>query len=179
VRPLGFCVSPASGDAGGFGSFGGKLGVADRTVWHYELHDTELRPWLANAELTVAPLRECARNVEQGCAPLKIVESMAAGVPVVASNLPPVREIVTDGVEGRLVAADRPANLARAIRVLLHCPDLREEMSAASRRRVSTSLTWDHSIRRLLDLYQRLDPQRHPRAIARPAEATMTEGARA
>jgi glycosyltransferase involved in cell wall biosynthesis len=174
-----FCGSARSRDARRLESLATKLGVADRTVWHYALADVELRPWLANAELTVAPLRECARNVEQGCAPLKIVESMAAGVPVVASNLPPVREIMTDGVEGRLVAPDRPADLARAIRVLLHCPQLRDEMSAASRRRVAASLTWDHSIRRLLDLYQRLDPQLPPRALARPAAATITEGARA
>ncbi|MCM2315881.1 MAG: glycosyltransferase, partial [Thermoanaerobaculia bacterium] len=126
------CGSARSRDGRRLESLAVKLGVAERCVWHWSLDDAELRPWLANAELTAAPLRECARNVEQGCAPLKIVESMAAGVPVVASNLPPVREIMTDRVEGRLVAPDRPADLARAIRVLLHCPDQRAEMSAAA-----------------------------------------------
>lgn len=78
-----------------------KLGVGSRLLWRWELPASELEPWLSNALLSVAPLRACARNVEQGCAPLKVLESLAAGVPVVASDLPPVREIVTDGVEGR------------------------------------------------------------------------------
>lgn len=173
------CGSARSRDARRLESLAAKLGIAGRTVWHYELHDAELRPWVANAELSVAPLRECARNVEQGCAPLKIVESMAAGVPVVASNLPPVREIVTDGVEGRLVAADRPAELARAIRVLLAYPHLRAAMSAAARRRVESSLTWDRSIAQLSSLYERLDLARLQRAPVAPGTETTLEGARA
>jgi glycosyltransferase involved in cell wall biosynthesis len=171
--------SARSRDARRLESLAGKLGISDRTVWHYALSDHELRPWLANAELTVAPLRECARNVEQGCAPLKIVESMAAGVPVVASNLPPVREIVADGVDGRLVAPDRPADLSRAIRVLLHCPRLRDEMSAAARARVAASLTWEHSIASLTALYERLGPQRSDPPRVAPRPETTFEGARA
>lgn len=150
------CGSTRSREARRIEALAARLGVAERILWHWSLDDAELRPWLANAELTVAPLCECARNVEQGCAPLKIVESLAAGVPVVASDLPPVREIMTDRVEGRLVAPDRPSELARAIRVLLHCPGLRAEMSAAAKRRAESSLTWSHSVGTLTALYQRL-----------------------
>ena len=173
------CGSARSRDARRLESLAAKLGVAERCVWHWSLDDAELRPWLANAELTVAPLRECARNVEQGCAPLKIVESMAAGVPVVASNLPPVREIMTDRVEGRLVAPDRPADLARALRVLLHCPELRTEMSAAARRRVESSLTWSHSIDTLTALYERLASSATAGADTRLRTPSTFEGARA
>lgn len=173
------CGSTRSRDARRLESLAAKLGVAERTIWHWSLDDAELRPWLANAELTAAPLRECARNVEQGCAPLKIVESMAAGVPVVASNLPPVREIMTDRVEGRLVAPDRPADLARAIRVLLHCPELRAEMSAAARRRVESSLTWSHSIDTLTTLYERLASSGAAGADTRLRSPSTLEGARA
>lgn len=133
-----------------------KLGVAPRVVWRWELPASELEPWLANALLSVAPLRACSRNVEQGCAPLKVLESLAAGVPVVASDLPPVREIVTDGVEGRLVAPDRPAELARAIRVLLHFPAVRARMAAAARERASRDFTWDRSLALLRGVYRSL-----------------------
>ncbi|MBI2212878.1 MAG: glycosyltransferase family 4 protein [Acidobacteria bacterium] len=173
------CGSARSRDARRLESLASKLGLSDRVVWQYELHDRELRPWLANAELSVAPLRECARNVEQGCAPLKIVESLAAGVPVVASNLPPVREIVTDGIEGRLVVPDRPADLARAIRVLLHSPQRREEMSIAARRRVEESLTWDHALAALTALYERLDSLPHQRGRIALRPEISIEGARA
>ncbi|MBK9966435.1 MAG: glycosyltransferase [Holophagales bacterium] len=133
-----------------------KLGIAGRVLWRWELPSSELEPWLGNALLSVAPLRACSRNVEQGCAPLKILESLAAGVPVVASDLPPVREIVTDGVEGRLVAPDRPADLARAIRLLLHLPEHRARMSAAARERAARDFTWDRSLDLLKGVYRSL-----------------------
>ena len=44
---------------------------------------------------------------------------------MVASDLPAVRELIDDGVHGRLVAPDRPGELARAIRVLLDYPEQR------------------------------------------------------
>ena len=135
-----------------------KLGLAGRVIWRWELPPSELEPWLSNALLSVAPLKACSRNVEQGCAPLKVIESLAAGVPVVASDLPPVREIVTDGVEGRLVAPDRPADLARAIRILLHFPRLREEMAVAARARTEPDLSWDRSVALLKDVYRSLRP---------------------
>ena len=158
-----------------------RLGLGERVVWRWELPPAELEPWLSNAYVSVAPLRAGARNVEQGCAPLKLLESLAAGVPVVASDLPPVREIVTDGVDGRLVAPDRPAELARALRVLLHVPALREEMAAAARRRAAT-LSWDRSIDLLRNVYRSLRPSAATPAVTthRPAEdrhARGTQGA--
>ena len=135
-----------------------KLGLAGRVIWRWELPSSELEPWLSNALLSIAPLRACSRNIEQGCAPLKILESLAAGVPVVASDLPPVREIVTDGAEGRLVTPDRPADLARAIRVLLHFPEIRAEMAVAARERATRDFTWDRSLSLLKGVYRSLRP---------------------
>lgn len=157
------CGSAHSRAARAAGKLAEKLGLGERVVWRWELAPAELEPWLGNALLSVAPLRACARNVEQGCAPLKILESLAAGVPVVASDLPPVREIVTDGVEGRLVAPDRPADLARAIRLLLHDPAGRERMTAAARARAARDLGWDRSLALLKDVYRSLRPPADPR----------------
>ena len=79
-----------------------KLEVADRVRWHFALPEDELAPWREHALLSLAPLRDCSRNAAQGCAPLKILESMASGMPVVASDLPAVRELIADGEHGRL-----------------------------------------------------------------------------
>jgi glycosyltransferase involved in cell wall biosynthesis len=130
-----------------------KLEVADRVHWHFGLAEDELRPWREQALLSLAPLRDCSRNVLQGCAPLKIIESLAAGVPVVASDLPVVRELMLDGVHGRLVAPDRPSELARAIRVLLDFPAQRAEMGAAGRAHVTARFTWAASTDRLREVY--------------------------
>jgi glycosyltransferase involved in cell wall biosynthesis len=153
------CGSARSRDARRYERFAAKLGLEARITWRWSLESRELAGWLANAALTVAPLKDCARNVEQGCAPLKILESLAAGVPVVASDLPPVREIVTDGVEGRLVAPDRPAELARAIRILLAYPQRSAQLGANARARIARELTWDHSLAALRDVYSELQPE--------------------
>lgn len=133
-----------------------RLGVAARVRWLYRLPERDLAPWRAHATLSLAPLTECPRNLDQGCCPLKILESMAAGVPVVASDLPVVREIVTDGVDGWLVRPDRPAALARAIRVLLDYPERRLALGESARRRIAGGYTWAHATGRLAEVYRDL-----------------------
>jgi glycosyltransferase involved in cell wall biosynthesis len=130
-----------------------KLEVADRVRWEFALPDAELARWREHALLSLAPLRDCSRNALQGCAPLKILESMAAGVPVVSSDLPAVRELMADGEHGRRVAPDRPGELARAIRVLLDHPGQRERMGRAAGARVQEHLSWGASVAQLRALY--------------------------
>lgn len=149
--PLVICASVHQRRAKPFRKLAEKLGV--EVHWHFALPEEELARWRDHALLSLAPLRDCSRNAHQGCAPLKILESMAAGVPVVASDLPAVRELVTDGVHGRLVAPDRPGELARAIRVLLDYPEQRAAMGAAARAHVRADLTWEASVTRLQSLY--------------------------
>lgn len=133
-----------------------KLEIGDRVIWQSSLTAEELQPWLQHALASVAPLSDCARNVVQGCSPLKILESMAAGVAIIASDLPAVRELVTDRVEGLLVAPDRPAELARAMRIAFEYPTLRQALGTRGRERIATSLTWSHATRRLQELYSTL-----------------------
>ncbi|HVR11810.1 MAG TPA: glycosyltransferase [Thermoanaerobaculia bacterium] len=130
-----------------------RVAPAGRVRWHYGLSDAELAPWVAHAELSVAPLTECPRNLEQGCLPLKVLESMAAGVPVVASDLPSLREVIDDGSDGRLVRPDRPSELARALRVLLESPRARHEMAARARRKAAERYSWEAGMSELRGWY--------------------------
>jgi glycosyltransferase involved in cell wall biosynthesis len=65
-----------------------------------------------------------------------IVEAMALGTPVVATEVGGPAEIVEDGVSGRLVPPRRPELLALAVGELLASPELRERMAAEGRRAV-------------------------------------------
>jgi glycosyltransferase involved in cell wall biosynthesis len=152
------CVSTHPRTAKPYEKLAEKLTISERLQWFFALEETELAPLRAHALLSIAPLTECARNLDQGCAPLKIFESMAAGVPVVASDIPSTREIITDRVDGRLVRADRPADLARVIRVLLEYPDALEKMGQRARQRITENFTWDRSIGQLEELYRALCP---------------------
>jgi glycosyltransferase involved in cell wall biosynthesis len=137
-----------------------KLGIAERLVWRWALDTEELARWRRGAIVSVAPLTDCARNAEQGCAPLKILESMASGVPVVASDLPPVRELIAHGENGWLVHPDRPAELARALRILLDNPALARRLGERARRTVQERFTWEMSLASLRGEYRRLLEER-------------------
>jgi glycosyltransferase involved in cell wall biosynthesis len=131
-----------------------KLGLSERVVWHYELHGAELAAWVQHADISVAPLTDSPRNVVQGCAPLKIVESMAAGTPVVASDVPPVRELIADRQNGWLVHPDRPSELARALRILLDHPPLARALGEAGRATIEGHFTWEAATDALATEYQ-------------------------
>lgn len=150
------CASERTRDTRRLERFAERLGLTPRIQWHYRLAPDELCAWVQHALLSVAPLQDCARNALQGCAPLKILESMACGVPVIASDLAPVRELLRDGVEGRLVAADRPGELARTIRILLAYPAHRAQLGRNARERIARELTWNAALERLTSVYRSL-----------------------
>ncbi|GIE80607.1 hypothetical protein Aph02nite_65570 [Actinoplanes philippinensis] len=120
-------------------------------TWRFQLPHEEVAGWLAHAELSVAPLTATARNLDQGCSPIKVWESMAAGTAVVASDLPVIREVLGD--LGRFVPPDRPAELARAIRVLLEYPDISRDLGERSRQKILDGFTWQHARTRLGRVY--------------------------
>ena len=150
------CCSTRPRLAKGYHKLAEKLDISARVVWHYQLPREQLVAWLQHAELSVAPLTECERNTVQGCCPLKILESMAAGVPVVASDLPAVRELVTDRENGWLVRAERPEALARALRVLLESAPERARLGTRAQETVLARFTWEQALRRLDAVYDRL-----------------------
>jgi len=147
------CASHVSRERHALERLARRLGVAERLHWLTALEEAELAGWRAHALAAVAPLTECARNVLQGCAPLKVLEAMADGVPVVASDLASTREIITDGVDGRLVQADRPAELARALRLLLEYPEERARLGAEAQRTIARRFRWDDAVASLQRLY--------------------------
>jgi glycosyltransferase involved in cell wall biosynthesis len=152
------CASVHRRKAKPYRKLAARLGVPDRVHWRFALPEHELAPWREHALASLAPLRDCARNVAQGCAPLKVLESMASGVPVLASDLPVVRELMEDGGQGLLVPPDRPGELARAVRTLLDFPERSAAMGAAGRARVEERFTWSAAGAALDDLYATLEP---------------------
>jgi glycosyltransferase involved in cell wall biosynthesis len=87
--------------------------------------------------------------------PMAVLEAMAAGLPVVASRVGGLDELVDPGETGLLVRPGDPAELARAIARLLDEPGLRARMGAAGRARVERHFDLDAALRAHLDLYRR------------------------
>jgi len=136
-----------------------RLGISDRVLWRFAMNEPELAAWRQHAWLSVAPLTDCPRNTQQGCAPLKIVESMGSGVAVVASDVAPVREIIRHRENGWLVHPERPDELARALRVLLDHPALVREMGERARATVLEKFTWSAALTALQKVYEECDAE--------------------
>ncbi|MCX8072589.1 MAG: glycosyltransferase family 4 protein [Candidatus Binatia bacterium] len=85
----------------------------------------------------------------QDVIPNVLVEAMAMEIPVVASDLPGIRELITDGVHGRLVPPGNPRALAEAIVELLDNRSLRTELARNARARVVEDFDRDRNVREL------------------------------
>ena len=106
---------------------------------------------LAAAELFALAPRVLADGDRDGV-PNVLLEAMAAGVPVVATAVSGIPEVITDGVNGRLVPPERPDLLADALGELLRNTQLRARIGDSGRRFVRAELTWACAIAPLRDL---------------------------
>jgi glycosyltransferase involved in cell wall biosynthesis len=86
---------------------------------------------------------------------LSLLEAMACGTPVVASDVGGVRELVDDGVNGFVVPASDPGALRSRIDQLLGDQILWRRMSEAARETVLARFTWERVAERCLEAYSR------------------------
>jgi glycosyltransferase involved in cell wall biosynthesis len=80
------------------------------------------------------------------------LEAWSAGLPVIAGDIPPLREVVREGVDG-LHAANDPRAIADAILTLLREPDRARRMGAAGRERLEREFSWPAVARRTEAVY--------------------------
>jgi glycosyltransferase involved in cell wall biosynthesis len=136
-----------------------RLQVARQVVFTGERND--VKELLRETTLAVLPsLSEGMSNV--------LLESMAAGLPVVATNVGGNPELVQNGKTGFLVPARDPAALSNAIIRILEQPELGLCLGAAGYQRVSTHFSLSTTVRRTEELYSSLLEERmwrHARAV--------------
>lgn len=100
----------------------------------------DVRPLYARAALLVLSSRhEGLPNV--------VLEAMASGLPVVATDVGGLAEIVKDGLTGRLVPAGDPERLALALAEVLGRPERRAAMGAAARRRAVAGFSMEAMVK--------------------------------
>ncbi|MCL4541536.1 MAG: glycosyltransferase family 4 protein [Chloroflexi bacterium] len=125
------------------------LGLAERVVFATDVDDQELPLYYRGSDVTVLP------SLTQGEAfGVVLLESLACGTPVVASDIPGVRSVVRDTGGGMLVPAGDVEALAKRLGQLLSEESLRLEMRKRGLARVRECYTWSHVLDRLEMVYQ-------------------------
>lgn len=125
-----------------------ELGCAPRVDWRGAQDNAEVRRLMGGAGLFVLPCRADAQGDRDGI-PVVLMEAMASGLPAVAGDLPAIRELVQDGVTGRLVEGGSTDQLARVLRELSEDAALRGRLARAGRRRVEEEFSLTENVQRL------------------------------
>jgi len=113
-----------------------QYGIAPRIQFVGWLSTEQLKSQYAAANLFLFPSRH------EGM-PNAMLEAMAGGLPVIATDIAGNEELVVDGETGRLVPAEDVDALRESLRALLIEPGLRERMGFAAHRRVASSFVWE------------------------------------
>jgi glycosyltransferase involved in cell wall biosynthesis len=97
--------------------------------------------------------------------PMALIEAMASGLPVVATDVSGTREVMVDGETGLMVPPGDPDQLAQAIDQILSNPAQADAMGAAGRRRVETSFSAQTQAKEYLALFERIQSSRTRRLV--------------
>lgn len=124
-----------------------RLGVADRVDLVGAIAPEKMPAELAIMDIAVAPY---PRLPDFYFSPLKIYEYLAAGLPVVASDIGPCADILDDGGLGVLVAPGDVAGLAAVLAGLRNDPLIRADFGRAGRDAAITRHDWSLVVSRIL-----------------------------
>jgi glycosyltransferase involved in cell wall biosynthesis len=133
-----------------------KLGLEAHVSIEPAVPHHDIPALIASADVCVAPLALNDRNVTQGCCPLKVIEYMAIGRPLVAANLPVVRELAREDVDALFFAPNDAPDLARQIVRLLSDRALAEKLATNAAQHAHHNLTWHQAQKKLGKVYERL-----------------------
>jgi glycosyltransferase involved in cell wall biosynthesis len=115
-------------------------------------HSDQVSNFLASADVFVMP------SLWEGL-PIALLEAMSAGLPVIATKVEGVEELITEGEHGLLVPTGNATALTEAILKLLANPQLCRKMGAASQAKVLVFYTADQMCERYLELMENLTGQ--------------------
>lgn len=128
-------------------------GIGDRIEFRGKVPDDALQRAYGEADVFVLPSVFDARGDTEGLG-VVLLEAMDYGVPVIASRVGGIVDIVEDGVTGILVPPGDAGALAQALARVLDTPDLARRMGEAGRRRLGERFSWDAIVARWDALYR-------------------------
>lgn len=118
------------------------------------LPQAELVRYLHKADAIAAPLTANDRNLTQGCCPLKVLEGMASGTPVITSDLAVVTALGQPETHFLTAPPGSATGIKDAMVQLRQDGDLRQRLSYQARQQVEQHYTWTQAGARLVAVYE-------------------------
>lgn len=149
-QPLLLCVGGPMEAVAAYMKLARRLGVPEERLKFVD-HVTSSRVprWIRACDVVVIPWPWTEFSA-YFTSPLKLFEYLAAGVPIVASDLPSLREILRHGENAWLVEPGSPAALARGVQRLLEDQELAARLASQGLRDVQR-YTWDRRAGNILE----------------------------
>ena len=157
-------VVAGSGDAERYRELAGTIGVGQAVHWLGVFGEVPLLYELADALVFPSSYEAF---------PLVALEAAASGLPILATPINGIRELVRDGEEGFLIGPE-PEEIAERLRLLAADPARRARIGQAARRS-ALGFSWKRTVARHHELYQRLADERRT-AGARRAQGPGPRG---
>jgi glycosyltransferase involved in cell wall biosynthesis len=130
-----------------------EAGLHDRVVLTGRMTSDAVARELAEADVLVAPSVPTSGGKREGI-PVVLMEAMAAGLPVVASRLSGIPELVTDGTDGLLVPPGDDGAIADALERLAADPALRRRLGTAGQATIDRAFDVDRNAAELIRLIE-------------------------
>jgi len=128
-----------------------KLNISNRINFLGKISDEKKIKIYQQADLFILP--SINKNEAFG---LVLLEAMASGIPVIASNLPGVRTVFQDEIQGYLVEPNNIINLKEKIEKILNDSELRNKMSQAARQLAKEKYNLENVKNKLTNLIKKL-----------------------
>lgn len=131
-----------------------SCGVSGRVAFAGYVSPASRFEWISRTDVCVLPLRHSNMG-DYLTSPLKLFEYMGCNKPIIASDLPAIREIITDSVNGLLCEPENPKALAESISRILKDPVLAERISGQARKDVQM-YTWKNRAESIIGFIESL-----------------------
>lgn len=128
-----------------------EIGVSDKFTFTGRIPYEDVPLYINAADVCVAPFIK-DRNSKIGLSALKTYEYLACGKPIVASNIPGVKELIDLSGGGISVPSEDPRELANSVVKLISDQKMRDTMGEQGRKYVIENHSWDGVARKILDI---------------------------
>src|SRR5262249_427027 len=129
-------------------------GLESHVKFYGRLSYSQVPAWIRSGRIglvTLQPIAKFMKNI-----PSKMFEYWACGLPVIASDLPSIRQFLVNGKNGLLFSPSSPPDLARAITFLLDHPAEARAMGDFGLGIVRNKWNGDRQVDDLIEFYERI-----------------------